>query len=161
MLLLSSKRMTLVMAAFPLILVGCGGEDRPDLVPVSGVVTYQGQPLANAEVVFQNDKAPRAAVGTTDAQGKFRLQSYENFDGAVPGDHVITVSKIQADAAISGADVDDPSAAYGGGMDAAASGDMSAISKSELPDKYADPATSNLKETVTKEGPNEFEINLE
>jgi len=38
---------------------------------------------------------------------------------------------------------------------------MEAIQKSELPTNFADPETSGLKFTVTKDGPNEFEIKLE
>ena len=161
MILVSPKRMALVLAPMALLLGGCGGEQRPDLYPVSGVVTYQGQPLANAEVVFHNDSAPRAAAGTTDAEGRFQLQSFEDFDGAVAGEHAVTITKLQANAEISGANADDPTAAYGGGMDAAASGNMSAIAKSELPEKYANPNSSGLKETVTAEGPNEFTFALE
>ena len=156
-----ARRNSAVLLVLSLLLAGCGGEDRVDTVPVSGVVTYDGQPVVGAEVVFQNDLAPRAAVGTTDAEGKFQLQTYEDFDGAVPGDHVITITKAQANAAISGADAEDPSAAYAEGMNAAMSGDMSAISKNELPEKYASPVSSGLNETVTEQGPNNFEFNLE
>ena len=143
------------------ILFGCGGSDRPDLVDVSGVVTLNGQAVQGAEVVFQNEQSPRAATGVTDADGRFVLTTFEDNDGAVPGEHVVTIGKVKTDAAISGALADDPSAAYGQGMEAAASGNMDAIQENELPAKYADPKTSELSETVTKEGPNEFEFNLE
>jgi hypothetical protein len=160
MMLPSPKQTALALALLCLALGGCG-PDRPNMAPVSGVVTYQGQPVVGARVVFHNDLAPRAATGTTDQEGKFRLTTFENFDGAVPGEHVVTISKLQADAAVSSASADDPSAAYGQGMMAAASGNMEAIQKNELPAKYADPKTSELTRTVSKEGPNEFEINLE
>jgi len=156
------KMMALVFAGLPFLLAGCGGEERPDLVPVSGVVTYQGKPVVGAEVVFHNDDAPRAASGVTDAQGKFRLTSYEDFDGAVPGECIVTVAKVETDAAINDANAEDPSAAYGEGMMAAASGDMSEIAKNELPEKYADPSTSGLTVTIKKEGPNDnIELKLE
>ena len=51
---------------------GCGGEPGP--VPVRGVVKLDGQPVANAAVVFVA-QAPggRDAYGSTDAAGAFKL----------------------------------------------------------------------------------------
>ncbi len=161
MMLSSTKWMALAPVALCLTIAGCGGPDRPEMAPVSGVVVQDGKPVPGAEVNFRNDKAPRAATGTTDNEGKFRLTTFENFDGAVLGEHKVGVVKVQTDAAISGANADDPSAAYEAGMAAAASGNMEAIQKSELPTNFADPETSGLKFTVTKDGPNEFEIKLE
>ncbi len=74
------------------------------------------------------------ASGTTDAQGKFRLTTFENSDGAVLGEHKVTVSKAQANPAMTG-NVEDPSASYGAAMAAAASGKIE--TKHELPPKYA------------------------
>ena len=55
-------------------LSGCGGGASYELVPVSGRVTLDGQPLANARVSFQpardqSDPGPGAS-GVTDAEGK-------------------------------------------------------------------------------------------
>lgn len=158
----STRRMMLMLVVLFLAITGCGGPERPDMVPVSGVVLDKdGKPVVGAQVIFKNGKAPREAQGTTDNEGKFRLTSFEDFDGAIIGEHKVAVTKIQGDAALDGADVDDPSAAYGDGMLAAAEGNMEAIQKNELNPKYADPETSGLTETVTEQGPNEFEIKLE
>lgn len=141
--------------------VGCGRNDRPNMAAVSGVVQFQGKPLAGAEVVFRNDLAPRFAKGVTDKDGRFRLTTFETNDGAVVGDHKVTISKLQANPALSGASVENPSAAYGQGMRAAAAGKLEAIAKQELPAKYADANTSSLTARVAKDGKNEFEFKLD
>jgi hypothetical protein len=155
------QRMIVTWALVAVAVGGCGGPDRPEMAPVSGTVLFQGNPVAGAEVLFRNASSPRVAQGITDSQGKFRLTTFENFDGAVLGEHQVTIARNKANPEISGASVDNPSAAYGAGMAAAAAGNMEAISKNELPVKYADPSTSGLKETVTKTGPNDFTFKLE
>jgi len=153
--------MMLTLVVICLAITGCGGPERPDMAPVSGVVLdKEGKPVVGALVIFMNDKAPREAQGTTDGEGKFRLTSFEDFDGAMIGEHKVSVAKVQGDAALDNADAEDPSAAYGAGMDAAMSGDTDAILKNELDPKYGDFETSGLTRTV-KEGTNEFEIKLE
>jgi hypothetical protein len=148
----------LTLVSVSLVLAGCGGPSRPEMSPVSGTVLFQGKPLAGAEVVFRNDAAPRFASGTTDAQGKFRLTTYENFDGATIGEYKVTVTKSQINEAMTG-NVDEPSANYGAAMAAAASGKIE--TKNEVPSKYATAETSDLTAKVTKEGPNEFQFKLE
>lgn len=69
---------------------GCGAP-RVRLVPVEGVVKINGKPAANISVQFMPDalkggKGP-TSQGTTDAEGKFRLATYDGQDGAVVGPH--------------------------------------------------------------------------
>jgi hypothetical protein len=79
-------------------IAGCSG--GPAVVKVTGIVTYQGNPLAGAKVSFvpteEHDGRRPPAVAVTDAEGRFALKT--NFDsvtrdGAVPGEHVVTISK--------------------------------------------------------------------
>ena len=51
-------------------LAGCptGGREVPDLVPVSGTVTLDGEPLAGASLMFGG-----VAYGDTDASGRYEL----------------------------------------------------------------------------------------
>lgn len=151
---------SIALSLLTLLSLGCGGSAHPDMVPVSGTVSYQGQPLAGAQVVFHNDKAPRAASGQTDAQGNFTLTTFEPGDGAIVGEYRVSVAKIQGAAELSSASAADPSAAYSQGMMAAASGDMSSLQKHELPTKFANPQTSGLTATVSKDGPNKFPFEL-
>lgn len=75
---------------------GCWGY-RPDLPPtarVSGTVTLDGQPLADARVQFVPDKSKGTegamASGTTDAEGKYELTT-ATVKGAIVGHHKISV----------------------------------------------------------------------
>ena len=52
--------------------IGCGSEKGPTLAPADGTVTYQGQPLADANVMFVPEKGP-LATGITDSDGHFTL----------------------------------------------------------------------------------------
>lgn len=80
------------------VLSGCGGGASYELVPVSGRVTLDGQPLANARVSFQpardqTDTGPGSS-GVTDAEGKYVLSVAGETEtaGAVPGKHMVTIS---------------------------------------------------------------------
>ena len=138
---------------------GCSGSDRPATVPVSGTVTLNGQPVADAQVSFMTDGAPRAAFGTTDAEGKFRLTTFEENDGAMVGKHTVTISNAAAVGG-EGMSPEDPSAAYGEAMQAAASGTPASGGEGGIPVKYANPKTSGLEREVTQGGPNEFDFEL-
>lgn len=144
---------------------GCSGDaaDVPKTVAVSGTVSYNGNPVAGATVTFMGEGAPRAAIGTTDAEGKFQLSTFGDKDGAVVGAHVITVSKIEDAATTPAGDdpaLDDPTALAQVSSAKLEEGPGSAP-QSELPAKYANTSSSPLKETVTAEGPNEFVLKLE
>ena len=68
--------------------LGCG--NKP--VPVRGEVRLDGVPLSGALVSFEPVEAgKRGAYGTTDAQGRFALQSLNPEDGAFPGDYIVLV----------------------------------------------------------------------
>ncbi len=74
------------------VMSGCGRSDRPPMSRVSGIISFQGRPLPQAKVSFiPEDKHLRPAMGTTDAQGRFTLTTYEPGDGAVTGPHRISV----------------------------------------------------------------------
>ena len=89
-----------VLSVFSMSL-GCGGgSDRYDTVPVSGVVTCNGKPLANGVINFtpmaeqgrSDGNRGRVALAKTDSNGKFKLTTYENEDGAIVGRHTVTIS---------------------------------------------------------------------
>ena len=129
---------------------GCEAKKRPRLARVTGKVLYNGEPLANATVVFQlaDGSAPRRSEGVTEEDGTFSLTTYNTDDGAIIGSNIVTVTK------------------QGGGsgqrvMSAADLADMHGAPPAEdqLPQKFADPKTSGLKYEV-ESGTNEFEIPL-
>jgi hypothetical protein len=111
--------------------VGCGGRN---IAPVSGKVTLDDKPLANATVIFQPDadvKIPGpGSVGKTDAQGQFSLQLMTgNTVGAVIGKHKVSIT------------------AYDGGGDVPSSGSDMMFQKALVPSKY------NAESTLTFEVP--------
>ncbi len=67
-------------------LAGCGsGEEKLDLVPASGVLTYKGKPLSGYQVFFKPEGDLRPANGTTDENGKFVLGTAGDANGALVG----------------------------------------------------------------------------
>ena len=117
-------------------LVGCDVSPRP--VPVTGLVTYGGMPVAGAQVMF-TPATGRPAEGTTDEQGKFKLTTTESGDGALPGAHQVTIVKM---ARREGADPNDPYA----------------IMDNVLPIKYA--KAGNLSAQVQSQGNNDITFSL-
>jgi hypothetical protein len=92
-------RRTSWLLAIPLLAIGCSG-DSFKLVPVSGRVTKNGEPLANVRVVFQpigSENPGPGSAGTTDADGRYTLVvSSQQFSGkgAVVGRHRVTIGSI-------------------------------------------------------------------
>ncbi|WP_417393108.1 carboxypeptidase-like regulatory domain-containing protein [Gimesia sp.] len=115
---------------------GCSGgldEDLPETVAVRGVVTYQGKPVTDASIMFYPLQGRKPATGRSDTTGKFTLRTFEKDDGAIPGEHQVTVNAYE-------------STPEGVSM------------KSAIPIKYSSPTTTPLKITVSESNP---EIKLE
>lgn len=134
---------------------GCSkGEDLPDTYPTSGTVTYKDKPVEGATVVFRSTGGEKThiATGVTDAQGVFELSTFGDKDGAVEGTHTVTVSKLKSDQA------DSPSLS----MEEAAAQKEQPTPKvtSELPEKYSNPSTSDLKAEVKAEDSNDIPLEL-
>ncbi len=154
-------------------MIGCSGSggDRPKTEKVSGTVTYKGKPVDGAVVKFISDDAAKpAAVGRTDASGKFTLMTFDSGDGAVVGTFkvAITKTKAPADNAIA-VTSDDPAAMYEAaekaGIDPFAEGAGTSPESMEtgslLPEKYANAESSGLIANVTAGGKNDFTFALE
>ncbi len=69
---------------------GCGGDHG--LAPVSGRVTLDGTPLADAAVLFQAEGGGVPATGVTDKEGNFAM-STGDLTGAAIGNNSISVVK--------------------------------------------------------------------
>lgn len=148
--------------------LGCSRHPgRPETYPVTGKVTYKEQPVAGASVAFLAPGAPTFAVGKTDDAGNFTLTTFEPDDGAVAGNHVVTVKKHSDEAAAAAAQTG--AAAAGGEVDSAAieqamRQQANLIQKAEragslLPQKYANQNTTDLRFDVV-DAENFFEIKL-
>jgi hypothetical protein len=122
-----------------LLLAGCSGSDRPPLAKVSGIVTLDKTPVEGAAVMFMPVAGGRPAQGLTDAQGKFTLTTFDDGDGAILGEHKVTVTKVQITGAKATAD----------GL----SGTTEAGQIKEVwivPQRYSVPETSKLTAKVEK-----------
>ena len=78
---------------------GCGS--KYEVVPVSGSIMFNGEPLANATILTQpvgknadNNMTGPGSFGKTDAEGRFSLElQNEPTPGAVPGECVIMITE--------------------------------------------------------------------
>ena len=88
----------LVVSAVLVPFAGCVGK-RP-YGEVEGMVTLDGQPLANVEVVFLPDpekgNTGKRSVALTDAQGRYRLSSDAGQEGARAGFHRVCINDLLA-----------------------------------------------------------------
>ena len=67
-------------------------ESRPT-IPVEGQVLVGGRPAEGVQVFFHpHDASQRGKPrGVTDAEGRFRLRTYQDGDGAPAGEYAVTV----------------------------------------------------------------------
>jgi len=84
------------LAAMALVLLaGCSRSNdasSPDVVAVSGMLSYHGEPVADAQLTFWGDDELEPAFALTDRQGKFRCLSNDS-EGIAPGEYLVTVSR--------------------------------------------------------------------
>lgn len=70
---------------------GCG-KGGPVLAPVSGCVTLDGNPLAEADIEFQPDGMLPPSVAHTDADGRYELLYKRGVAGARVGQHTVRIT---------------------------------------------------------------------
>lgn len=120
--------------------IGCG--QGASMAPVSGVVKLDGEPLADAGVTFTPVSGGRPAWATTDQQGQYTLTTFVNADGALVGEHVITVAKAGPAAPIQ--EVADQGLASIAGIQA----EMKKPKRALVPAKYGGLKTTDLRYVV-------------
>src|SRR4051794_29291174 len=89
-------RLAAVLALCSLTLGCSGSAGRPPLARVSGTVTHNGKPVTSGSVVFtpagdSQSSAARVATGQIESDGSYTLTTFDTGDGAVLGQHVVTV----------------------------------------------------------------------
>jgi uncharacterized GH25 family protein len=73
---------------------GCGG---PQMAPVKGHVTFDGQPVKEAQITFSpmgvdgQKETGKPGTGFTDDEGNFDISTFKNYDGALVGTHNVLV----------------------------------------------------------------------
>ncbi|MCC9605040.1 carboxypeptidase-like regulatory domain-containing protein [Blastopirellula sp. JC732] len=137
---------------------GCDlGANGPGTVPVTGKITYRGQPVPAAIVQFKpNDgDASHGAVGRSDAEGAFQMTTRE-FAGVVPGTYQITVVKYDAKTPEASTKENEEEEYTPPDEHARPTPGP----KNVLPAKYANADKSGLTAEVTPSGPNEVVLEL-
>lgn len=145
----SATMLTVTMIA------GCGGGKVQTLpaAKVTGTVTYKGQPVEGAMVMFVSDEVPITPTGTTDAQGKFTLTTNEPGDGAPPAMYNVLVTKYpNIETPDTTADPLNPQPVEGT--------DTPTESKNELPDIYSSVLSTSLQAFVEDGKENHFDFDL-
>ncbi len=74
-----------------------------ELAPVHGTVTVEGTPLFQGKVLFSpiakgdNVNPGRPAFGKLQSDGTYRLTTFKKNDGAVVGEHWVTIINVEED----------------------------------------------------------------
>ena len=153
--MLATKKMATAVAAAGLVLAlapglpGCGGE--PGLVKVTGRITYKGRPVSRGQVFFTPEKAStRAADSALDADGRYRLGTFDVGDGAYVGAYQVSVV----------ARGEPKAKPEGKKAKAFMEEDLQNSGDPLIPRKYFSPETSKLRAEVTADKTNDFTFDL-
>ena len=128
------------MAGLSLVAAGCG--DRLPTVPVTGTVRVDGKPAAGVQVVLHpiDTADPRLAklrpTGRTEADGSYRIGTYEMADGAPLTEYRITAEWFAGGPATTTSEAADPEA------------NAAATQTDRLGGRFANPDTSAFKVIV-------------
>jgi hypothetical protein len=126
-----SWKALVLLSAISVLLPGCG--TRLPTVPLSGKVTWQGQPLGNGKVTFTpiklaDESLPkRPAIAELGPDGVYHVASFRENDGLVPGEYSVTVHSYKSVTSLETPNVP---------------------TVWRIPERYGDPSTSGLKFTV-------------
>ena len=140
------NRLPLFLVLLGTAMLGCSQEaDGPVLAEVSGTVNYKGMPLANANVTMLS-VGGHLSSGTTGSDGKFKMTTAGR-PGVPLGKATVGVVKLAEPAAkvdtasMKPEDMQKMQTAGGGKA-------KELVSKSEIPEKYAQPAKSGFVANV-------------
>lgn len=129
-------------------LVGCGGGDgnRQKTVPVTGSVTFSGQPVPYGSLLFVPVNPGPSAQANLKKDGTFVVGTYQTSDGMIPGEYRVSINGQMT--------VPD--------MNATETPDADAIlpNATPLPDKFGNEATSGLTATISETGKNTLVFEL-
>ncbi len=91
----ASLSLSRVLIVVSVLLAGCPG--RSDLGQVTGKVTLDGKPLADARVEFSPTQQGSIATGRTDASGEYSLMFSRDVAGASLGENLVRISTYDVD----------------------------------------------------------------
>lgn len=137
-----STGVVIFFALAALFVSGCGPKG-PVTIPIRGEVLYQGAPLKDVpqgivRYMPKSSDSGRQASGRIQPDGSFVLTTFKQGDGVTPGEYYIVVSAY-TNVAASRAAAEATAGAGGSGP------------RLMIPEKYTDPSTSGLSDTVDSE----------
>lgn len=133
--------------AILVVVAGCG-DGGPKLVPIRGQVTYEGQTLKSGTILYvpRDRAAGRQARGEIQPDGTFQLMTFKPGDGALVGEYDIAIVALDVHPGESREAIE----AAGGIVQRG----------SLIPEKYGDPSTSGLSDSVNADHSGEKRIEL-
>lgn len=144
---MSGRRPGLQWALLLLALAGCGKPSRS--VPAGGRVLLDGQPIAGAAVLFSPVAGGVPGRATTAEDGSFTLSTFDIGDGALVGVHRVGISKMDVTGFVATED------GLSGKLDG-----RTIKTRTLVPERYMNPATSGFEATVERGAANRFEFAL-
>jgi hypothetical protein len=146
-------RLPLILA-LAVILPGCSSK-KSETISVAGTVRLDGEPVRGARVLFCPKGKGRPAEGLTDDAGRFELSTFRSHDGALPGEHAVTVTLMRIGTSAAKPLVE--------GSEEAMMASVASVSVKPpewiVPMKYSDQNTSGLSAMVSPES-REFKFEL-
>jgi hypothetical protein len=137
-----------IFLAATIAVAGCSGQSG--LAPVSGKVTYKGQPVSGATVLFMGNENTRPATAVSGSDGSYSLMTLDA-KGAMPGNYAVVVTKTDAPPAGEPPSMEDA---------AKAANRPPPPPKELLPAKYSDATKSPLKVEVKLGQSNTIDLTL-
>lgn len=85
-------RMVPCLAIISCVVLIAGCEGNSELASVTGKVTLDGKPLADAFVVFTPTSAGTTSYGRTNSEGEYEMMFSDNEKGAWVGENIVRIS---------------------------------------------------------------------
>ena len=134
---------------------GCKKSKLKGLVPGSGTITLNGEPVEDAMIVFspiQSGAVQRSASAKSGTNGNFNLLTLEPDDGVYPGEYKVIVKKTKTTGTNMVLDPDDR-------RNPAALDDR--VTVHLLPRKYSESSMTDLTVTIPAKGNKSIQLQLE
>ena len=124
-----------ILAVLPVLMCGCGGSDGPEFVPVSGKVTFDGEPVTEGTIMFLNTATQDSRQADLAEGGRYELE-------VTKGTHQVAIEPIVIE--------------YGGDGNSPPTYDYKKVKN--IPNKYRSGATSGFDTTVDGEAVFDFDM---
>jgi hypothetical protein len=131
-----------ILTLFAVCATGCGS-GGPVTIPIHGEATYNGQPMTDGIVVYipQDSSIGRQASGRIQPDGTFELTTFTKADGVVLGEYDIVVYAYAPHPGEPKTRAEHEAVAKAGGLKRGF----------VIPEKYVNPQTSGLQDTVNSD----------